>query len=54
MFASIVTIFGGIAAVFGIFKLGVWLVRKTPEQKKEAIDQDVANDENTTTTTGRP
>lgn len=48
---SLATICG---AVYGVFKLVVWLGSKTPQQKKEEIDQAVQQEEQKVEQTGRP
>jgi len=58
MFTSILAAIAGIATIvgagYGIFKYVTWRFSSTPEEKKEAIDQDVDKEEKKFDDTGRP
>lgn len=49
--AGVATIVGGIV---WIVKYSAWGLRKTPEEKKEAIDADTADKQKKAEETGRP
>jgi len=55
---TVLSIIGGLAAiagsVYGSIKLFVWLMSKTPEQKKETIDTQIVDEQSKVQQTGRP
>lgn len=56
--AAILAAIGSVAsicgALYGAFKLAVWLGKKTPQQKKEEIDQKIVTEQEQVQQTGRP
>lgn len=52
--ATVVAIAGAISALFGIYKLTVWLIRKSPEQKAQDIAKDISKEQQGFKDTGRP
>ena len=55
---SVVAVIGSLAAIFtaifGVYKLVIWSILQTPEQKKEAIDKAISEEQDKVKTTGRP